>query len=29
MSMQLSTFKTFPGGEQGRKSALNVLVKHF
>ena len=29
MSMQLSTFQTFPGGKQDRKSPLNVLVKLF
>ena len=29
MSMQLSTFTTFPGGKQVRKTPLNVLVKLF
>ena len=29
MSTQLSTFHTFPGGKQDRKSPLNVLVKFF
>ena len=29
MSMQLSTFQTFPVGRQGRKSPLNVLEKLF
>ena len=29
MSMKLSTFQTFPGGKQDRKSPLNVLVKLF
>ena len=29
MSMELSTFQTFPGGRQGLKSPLNVLVGLF
>ena len=29
MSMQLSTFQTLTLGKQGRKSLLNVLVRHF
>ena len=27
MSMELSTFQTLPGGRQGLKSPLNVLVE--
>ena len=29
MSMQLSTFRTFPESKQERKSPLHVLGKHF
>ena len=29
MSMELLTFQTFPGGKQGLKSPLNVLVGLF
>ena len=28
MSMELSTFQTFPGGKQGRKSPLNNLINN-
>ena len=29
MSMELSTFQTFPEGKQGRESPLNVFKKIF